>query len=100
MGWIDKTGAYYEGDMAAGDRAATPAEQAARDAVVAALMAQQVADNQARIDAKADSVVQTLRYMTPAQAEAYVHAQVIDLASARSLLKKFAVVLCVLVRRL
>lgn len=49
--------------------------------------------------AKADTVIQYLRDHTPAECEAYVQAQVTDLASARALLKKVAVVLCVLAKR-
>jgi hypothetical protein len=61
--------------------------------------AQEVADDAAKASAKADTVVQFLRNHTPAEVEAYVQANVTDLASARQMLKKFAVVLCVLARQ-
>lgn len=69
---------------------------AARAAAIAAAEAQKVADEAARIVAKADTVVQYLRDHTPAECEAYVQTNVTDLASARALMKKFAVALCVL----
>lgn len=50
----------------------------------------------AKAEAKADNVVQYLRDHTPAECEAYVQTNVTDLASAKALLKKFAIVLCVL----
>jgi len=61
--------------------------------------AEQVADATAKAEAKADNVVQYLRDHTPAECEAYVQANVTDLASARALMKKFAVVLCVLAKQ-
>lgn len=49
--------------------------------------------------AKADTVVQYLRDHTTAECEAYVQANVTDLASARQMLKKFAVALCILAKQ-
>ena len=64
-----------------------------------AAAAQAAIDATARAEAKADSVVQYLRDHTPAECEAYVQTNVTDLASARALMKKFAVVLCVLTKQ-
>ena len=61
--------------------------------------ARRIADEAAASVAKADSVVQYLRDHTPAECEAYVQSNVTDLASARQLLKKFAVALCVLAKQ-
>lgn len=58
--------------------------------------ARQVALEDAKTAAKADNVVRYLRDHTPAEVEAYVQTNVTDLASARQMMKKFAVVLCVL----
>ena len=65
----------------------------------AAPSAAQVAITDAKAAAKADTVVQYLRDHTPAECEAYVQTNVTDLASARALMKKFAVVLCVLAKQ-
>jgi hypothetical protein len=68
----------------------TPAEQAtldelaARDAVIATL--------------KADSAIQALRTRTPAQVDSWIDANVVDLASARAVLKILARVLALLAR--
>lgn len=64
-----------------------------------AAAAQAAADAEAKAEAKTDNVIQYLRDHTPAECEAYVQAQVTDLASARQMLKKFAVALCVLVKQ-
>lgn len=61
-----------------------------------AAIAQAAADATAKAGIKADAVVKLLRDGTPAQAEAYVQANVTDLASTKALLKKVAAVLCVL----
>lgn len=61
--------------------------------------AQEAAEAEAHAEAKADAVVQYLRDHTPAECEDYVQANVTDLASARALMKKFAVVLCVLAKQ-
>lgn len=100
MGYIDKNGAYYEGDMATGDRAATPEEQAARDAAVAALVAQKAAEADSVSAVKADATVSYLRTHTPAECHAKVLADVTDLASAKAMLGRFAMALCVLTKRL
>ena len=56
-----------------------------------------IADKQTSLEvAKGDDVINYLRNHTPAECEAYVQADVTDLASAKALLKKFAVALCVL----
>jgi hypothetical protein len=73
----------------------TAEELAARAAVIA----QATADAAAKSIAKADTVVQYLRDHTPAEVEAYVQTNVTDLASARQMMKKFAVVLCVLAKQ-
>lgn len=56
-------------------------------------------DAQAKAYAKAAPVIQYLATHTPAECEAYVAANVTDLASAKNLLGKFAIALCVLARR-
>lgn len=61
--------------------------------------AHQIADAEAKAEAKADPVIQYLRDHTPAECEAYVQAKVTDLDSAKQLMKKFAVVLCVLTKQ-
>ena len=61
--------------------------------------AQQLADAEARAEAKADATVQYLRDHTPAECADYVHTNVTDLASARNMLKKFAMVLSVLAKQ-
>ena len=48
--------------------------------------------------ARAEPVIQYLRTHTPDECEAYVQANVTDLATARQMLRKFAVALCVLAR--
>lgn len=63
-----------------------------------AAIAQAQTDTAAIVAVKADTVIQYLRDHTPAECEAYVQAQVTDLASARQLMKKFAVALCVLAK--
>ena len=80
------------------DAEAVAANQARADAAVK-LAAQNKADIAARDFAKADSIVKYLRDHTPSEVEAYVQNNVTDLASARSLMKKFAVVLCVLAKQ-
>lgn len=52
------------------------------------------------IAAKADADVQALAAMTPAQASAYVQANVNNLADAKAFLKRCAVILSVLAKRL
>lgn len=56
-------------------------------------------DAAAHAEAKADAVVQYLRDHTPAECEQYVQDNVTDLASARAVMKKFAVVLSVLAKQ-
>lgn len=71
----------------------------AHEAAAAARAAQAAADTAARDEARADTVVQYLRDHTPAECAAYVQTNVTDLASARQMLKKFAIVLCVLAKQ-
>lgn len=61
--------------------------------------AKRIADAEAKAEAKADNVVQYLRDHTPAACADYVHTNVTDLASARNMLKKFAMVLSVLAKQ-
>jgi len=58
--------------------------------------AQRVADAEAKAEAKFDTVVKYLRDHTPTECVQYVESNVDDLASAKALMKKFAIVLCVL----
>lgn len=60
--------------------------------------AEAIADAAAYAEARADNVVQYLRDHTPAECEQYVQDKVTDLASAKALMRKFAVVLCVLAK--
>lgn len=50
----------------------------------------------ARDYARADNVINYLRTHTPQECETYVQKNVTDLASAKALLKKFAIALCVI----
>lgn len=83
---------------------ATPQQKAVAQTVFDAnwpidgISEQETVDAAAKTSAKADNVVQYLRDHTPAEVEAYVQANVTDLASAKQLMKKFAVVLCVLTK--
>jgi hypothetical protein len=85
--------------------AATAPQRAAAQAVFDAnwpidgTSAQDAADATAKVQAKTDTVIQYLRDHTVAECEAYVQANVTDLASARALMKKFAVALCVLAKQ-
>lgn len=62
----------------------------------AASQAQAVADANEKASAKADSVVTYLINHTPAECAAYVQANVTNLATARDLMAKLAMALCVL----
>lgn len=85
--------------------AATAPQRAAAQAVfdthwpINGVSEEETADAAAAAVAKADGVVQYLCSHTPAECEAYVQANVTDLASARQMLKKFAVALCVLAKQ-
>ena len=58
------------------------------------------ADNEsANLAAKADAFVQQFIEMTPAQLDAYISANINDLASARQLLRKMALMLLLLAKR-
>lgn len=70
----------------------------AAEATSPARLAEEAA-SAAKAYAGADAVVQYLRDHTPAECEAYVMANVTDLPSARALLAKFAVALCVLTKQ-
>jgi len=61
--------------------------------------ARAAADQAATQVAKATPVITYLATHTPAECEAYVQANVTNLESAKSLLGKFAIALCVLSRR-
>jgi len=71
----------------------------AREAAKQAETEQKVADAAAKTIAKGDTVIQYLRDHTPEEVEAYVQTNVTDLASARTMMKKFAVALCVLAKQ-
>lgn len=77
----------------------TAEEIAAAAAAAAALKAEQEADRIARNEAREDAVIQYLRDHTPAECVSYVNTNVTDLASAKDLLKKYAVILCVLAKQ-
>jgi hypothetical protein len=80
----------------------TPEEQAAIAAFAAQMQADldfNTATEVAVGVAKVDPVVKYLREHTPEECEAYVQANVTDLASAKAMMKKFAVALCVLTRK-
>ena len=81
------------------DAEAHPPPTAEEIAAQAAAEAIRVADAEAKAIAKADNVVKFLCNHTPAEVEAYVQAQVTDLPSARALLKRFGVALCVLAKQ-
>lgn len=72
----------------------TPAEAAAK----AAFDAQQAQDSDARAATKAEAVIQYLVNHTPAECDAYVKANVTNLATAVTLLGKMAMALSVLAR--
>lgn len=99
MGYIAADGSYYEGEMRPGDRAATPAEQAARDAQVAAAAAHQAARQTDVETIKADPTITYLRDHRPAECYAKVQADVTDLASAKAMIGRLAMALCVIVRQ-
>ena len=54
---------------------------------------------QARNAAKLDAFVQTFVNMTPAQVDTYVQANITDLASAKTLLRKMALMLLLLAKK-
>lgn len=81
--------------LSAADQAAYAAQQTAQ----AAAVAQHAADTAAKQSAQADVVIQYLVNHTPAECAAYVAANVTNLASAVSLLQKFAIALCVISKR-
>ena len=73
----------------------TPTEAAEQ----AAFEAQQADDAAAKQASKAEAVIQYLVTHTPAECDAYVHANVTNLATAVNLLGKMAMALCVLSRK-
>jgi hypothetical protein len=78
----------------------TVAAQVAADAAAAAAAAAQVqADLSAKDYAKAQPVIAYLVNHTPSECEAYVAANVTNLATAINMLQKFAVALCVLSKK-
>jgi hypothetical protein len=79
------------------DAPVTPETQEQIDARIAAeLRAQALAD--AKLAAQADTTVQYLRDHTVAEVDAYIQANVTDLASAKVMLRRFGAVLCVLTK--
>lgn len=60
---------------------------------------QNIADQEASTTAKNNTVVQYLRDHTPVEVEAYIQTSVTDLSSAKTMLKHFGVLLCVLAKR-
>lgn len=60
---------------------------------------QAAADAQARLDVKADAFVQTFIEMTPAQVTTYITNNVTDLASAKSVINKLALMVLFLAKR-
>jgi hypothetical protein len=67
-------------------------------ALRAATAAADESDAAIRSSVKADAFVQQFMAMTPAQVATYVDAQVTDLASARLMLKRMALMLLLLAR--
>lgn len=68
--------------------------------------AAELADDAAEVDLKdshaaagADRVVQYLRNHTPAECAAYVNTNVTSLATAKTMLEKFAMILCVITKK-
>ena len=57
------------------------------------------AQNAIRVELKADGAIQALRTRTPAQVDAWIDANVVDLASARAVLKILARILALLARQ-
>lgn len=70
-----------------------------QEAAAAAAAAQAAADAEAKAAAKADATVQFFIDHTPAECAAKVIADVIDLATARQMLSRMAMALCVLAKR-
>ena len=76
----------------------TPKSQEQIDAVLAE-RARVAADAESLDYAKAAPVIKYLATHTPAECEDYVQTNVTDLASAKTMMKHFAVALCVIARR-
>lgn len=70
---------------------ATPEEIASR--------AQQAADDAARLSVKADAFVTSFIAMTPAEVTAHIEANVTNLASAKNVISKLALMVLLLARR-
>jgi hypothetical protein len=79
------------------DGAAWVLDQAAKDDYDAKV-AQQSADSEAKMEAKADAVINYLVTHTPAEINNYIQANVTDLASAKKVLAKLAVAVSVIAR--
>ena len=77
----------------------TPLSRAQARAIRSALAEEQAIETAARQAARADAFVQTFINSTPAEVTAYIDSQVTDLASARNVLKKMALMLLLLARR-
>ncbi len=93
------TGTQQMVTVSAQEEAAIVAASNAYAATMAPILAQIAADEQARIDAKAEPVIQYLRDHTPAECAAYVAANVTNLATATNVLQKMAMALSVLAKK-
>lgn len=70
-----------------------------KESQIAARQALRTADADAIVTAKADNVIQYLVTHTPTECAQYVQTNVTDLASAKTLLAKFAIALSVLAKQ-
>lgn len=78
---------------------AAPLSRAEARILRAALAARQAEDEAARLAARADAFVSAFVDMTPAQVIAYVNANVNNVADAKVLLTKMALMLLLLARK-
>ena len=77
----------------------TPLSRAAARIIRQQQAINHAADAEAKAAAKADAFIQQIMTATPAQVSSYIDANVTDLASARTFLKRITVGLIVLLRR-
>ena len=92
--YINDSGSVYYGDKSAPHHPdATPQQVAAWAALAAQREAHRASIEQAKADTRADNFVQQFVNMTPAQLIAYVNANVSNLADAKQLLTKLALML-------
>jgi hypothetical protein len=88
---------FVRADFASAIPPAAPVYDEAAEINRLAAIAQAEADAEAKIAAKADTVVQYLRDHTPAEVDAYILSAVADLPpSARQMFRKMGLMLCVL----